>query len=202
MLKTIRKISLIICVMAIIISAILYHFKSPYWFNSAVVGAWLLFDNLSYSRKNKTTLDLLIQKNYKKILILYLVLLGTSLILEGIGSFSLRFWSYPKLWNLNPVPKLLTMNIIGFLFYPFILMSFRETYNFFKSLFKKGIFALLFSMFLGILIWETPNFLSKDWIYHISLINFEVAGINILVIIGWIILILVPVYIYRILKIK
>ena len=52
-------------------------------------------------------------------------------------------------------------------------------------------------MVAGIIIWEIPNLFSKDWIYTIPYISFNIIGINIIVIIGWVVLIGFPVYIYN-----
>lgn len=192
-----RKVIWLISVVCILITIYLYATKSAFWHNFGVVGIWLLFDNLAHLRKRKTTLDLIINKKYKKFFTFYFALLILAILIEVIGSLILKLWSYPILWSYEPLWLLVLVNAWGYLFYPFILMSLRETYNFFNSLIKIRIVDVIISMLLGILIWEVPNVFSQDWIYNIPYITLEIFHINIVVIVGWSILILSPIYIYN-----
>ncbi len=200
--KNLRKISIIASLILVIISPILFYLKSPVWYYPGVLGVWLLFDNLSHLRKNKTTLDLILKGDYKKFVILYLTLLLFGFLIEGIGSLLLKFWSYPKLWSYEPLSKLIFINTIGYLFWPSILMSFRETFNVLYSLLKNKVLSIVASMIIGIFIWEIPNTFSKDWIYKFPYSNMEIFNINIIIVIAWTILIISPLYIYKILNIK
>ena len=197
-----RTISIILAPVLIILSMILYYQKSPFWLNPAVIGFWLLFDNISYSQNNKTTLDLIINKNYKKFFDLYFLLIILAVFIEGTGSLLLQFWSYPKLWSFQPLSKLIIINIIGYLFYPFIFMSFREMYSFLLSIFKNNIISIALATLLSIIIWEIPNNSSIDWIYKVPFINLEIANINVFIIATWMFLILIPIYIYKYLNIE
>lgn len=190
-----RKFSLIISIIIVLISSYLYIMKNHYWYYPAVIGVWLFFDYLSYLRKNKTTLDLLIKKQYKTFIKLYLALSLLGILIEIIGMLLLKFWYYNYLSKLT-----LIIGII--LFYPFILMSFREIYNLIKSFVLCPIFSTILAMILGIIIWEIPNIYSKDWIYTVPYITYEIVHINIVIIILWVFLIQGPVFVYRILKIK
>ena len=194
-----RKIISILTVLLIIISLWLYIDKSPFWYYTGVIAIWFLFDNLSHYVKNNTTLDLLIKKDYKPFFKIYLTLLILSVIIEVIGSLILGLWIYPKLWALVPFWFLLVMNILGYLLYPIILISCIEMFNFFKYLTKNYFLAVISAMLVGIIIWEIPNIFSQDWIYQIPFITGEILRINIVVIIGWAILIIGPVYIKKIL---
>lgn len=203
-----RIICLIIGITIIIISVILYISNSPYWHFPAPIGVWLLFDSLSSLRKNKTTLDLLITKDYKKFFMIYGALFILALLIESLGALILNFWSYALVNYQTDIPSILDrlskypLEGLGFFIWPFILMSFREMYNFLHSFIKKNILTVISAMLLGILIWEVPNVFSKDWIYTIPYISFEIFHINIVAIIGWGILILGPLYVYKLLKIK
>jgi len=75
----------------------------------------------------------------------------------------------------------------------------KESYTFFNHFIKNKIFAIIISMLVGIIIWEIPNLFTQDWIYIIPFIPWEILQINIVVIIGWPILIIGPVYIYKLL---
>ncbi len=162
-----------------------------------VFGVWLFFDNLNHFSGNKTTLDLITKKKYHQFFVLYLVLLLASILIEVIGSIILKLWSYPKLWAYEPLSLLLLVNGWGYLSYPIILMSFKEMYSFVKSFFKNKFVSVIISMLMGIIIWEVPNLFSRDWVYNIPYIHWEIFQINVVVIIGWIILILGPFYLYK-----
>lgn len=189
-----RKYVFALSLVITFISIFLYIKKNHYWYYPGVVGIWLFFDYLSHLRKNKTTFDLLINKNYKKFFLLYFYLMIFSVIIEIIGNLLLDFWSYTFLSNIMVIISV-PIN------YPFILMSFVETYRLLNSFIKSKEITLIFSMFLGIIIWEIPNLYSRDWIYNIPYVNTEIYHINIIIILGWGILILPPVWIYNKLKI-
>lgn len=192
-----RKISWLIASILVLISVVLYVFKSPVWYNFFVIPIWLIFDNLAHLQKRKTTLDLLINKNYNKFAILYLVYLFAGIAIELVGSLILKLWYYPKLWSLEPFWVFVTLNVIGYLFYPFILMSFREMYNFFNSLIKSNILDVILFIIVGVIIWEIPNVFSRDWIYTVPFIQLDILGVNVVVILGWIFLIVIPVFIHK-----
>lgn len=186
-----RKASCFISAIIIAISILLFALKSAYWYYPAVYGVWLFFDNLSFLRGNKTTLDLLIEKKYKKFIVLYLSLFVFGFLIEVFGRMILNLWTYPLV---DPI----ILNTIGLIGYPFILMSYRETYVFLNSFLKNSLFSVLLSMLFGITIWEVLNVFSNNWIYKIPYVTFEIFHINIVVIVGWVILILGPIYIYGI----
>lgn len=130
-------------ILFIIFSIILYASGSAFWFNPATVGVWLLFDVLSAARRNKTTFNLIVKRKYGKFFKLYFYLLLLGVLIEVVGSLLLGFWSYPKLWSLEPLSFLIIANVAGYLFYPFILMSFREMYNFLNSFVKNNVMAII-----------------------------------------------------------
>lgn len=195
-----RLVIWILAFILIIFSTVLYFKENNYWYNYLVLGMLLLFDNLSHLRKNKTTLDLLFDKQYKKFLNLFLALFVLGLLMELIGHFWLNLWHYSYI---NPPREHILSNIIGFLMYPLTLMSFREIFNFVCSFAKNNIASVIVSMLFGIIILEIPNSYSKDWIYTIPYISLEIFGVNILVLIfGWLILIISPLLVYKLLNIS
>lgn len=198
-MNTQRKIIWIFSAIFAIISMILYFQNSHYWYNYLVFGMLFLFDNLSNIRGNKTTLDLLFNQRYKKFIILFSYLFIAGVLIELIGHFWLNLWYYKFI---NPVSEHIIANLIGFLTYPIILMSFRETFNFIRSLIKNNFFSLIFTIILSIIIWEIPATFTEDWIYTIPYVNTEFFGVNIIVLLGWPILILFPLLIYKLLDIS
>lgn len=75
-------------------------------------------------------------------------------------------------------------------------------YNFIISSIKKPLVATLLSVVAGIIIWEVPNIYSKDWIYTLPYNSLEILNINVIIILGWFILILGPRYIANMLNLK
>ena len=193
--RGIRGLSFLFSIILIIISSSAYFAKNPYWFYGAVVGVWLFFDNLSFWRGNKTTLDMLIQGRYRKFSLIFIALAIFGSLIEIIGNGLLDFWDYSYL---SPFTIVITTPLV----YPFILMSFREMFSFIHSFFRSYPVAVsvVLSMLSGIVIWETPNVYSMDWIYEIPFMDFSIFQINIAVIIGWAILILGPIYLYELVE--
>lgn len=159
------------------------------WYFPAVIGVWFIFDYFS-SKKNKNTAIQLFNNNKKEFFNLYLLMFFLGCAIELLGKFILNFWSYPYQTNL-------ILDLLGLAVYPFILISFREMYESLNLIIKNKIILIISSMLLGIIIWEIPNLLLYSWIYKIPYVNLEIFKINIVVIIGWIILIAFPVWIYN-----
>jgi len=198
-----HKVSVVLGLLIILWAIVWYFRENKFWYFVAPFGAFLLFDYLSHLRGNKTTLDILFEKKYSNFIKLYLILFVFGIFIEVVGSYTLGLWSY-KLSNYNSqFSYCLELTIknprlfLGWVGYPIILMHFKEIYSFIGSFFRSKPITVIISMILGILIWEIPNNRTLDWIYKIPFVNFEVLGINIIVIVGWGILILVPLWIYR-----
>src|SRR3989344_9535693 len=121
-----REKFFIIGIILIVVSYILFGNKNPYWYFPATLGFWLFFDYLSHLNNKNTCLDFILNKNYKKFLILYILLSIFGAILEIFGNWLLNYWHYTYL---SPFEIVVYMPI----FYPFILMSLIETYRFFYS---------------------------------------------------------------------
>ncbi len=181
------------------VSAILFFLQNRFWYFIAPFAVLIIFDRLSSYAGNKTTLDLIINKKYKSFIKLFLLLFFLGVAIEVVGSHLLGLWSYPKLWSLEPMWFMLMINFIGYLTYPVILMSFREMYALSRSLIKTKFLAVAATMVAGIIVWELPNVISKDWIYRIPYVSWSILGVNIVVIVGWVILILGPYYVYELL---
>jgi hypothetical protein len=187
-----NSIILILGLIISIVSISLAFLKINFWYFPAVIGVWLFFDYFSSIKNNNTAIQIL-RKNKKDFLRLYIFMFMFGCTIEIIGRFILRLWFYPSYTNV-------IFDLVNLIFYPFILLSFREMYNSIKIICKNWIVTTILSMLLGIIIWEIPNLYSKDWIYTIPFISFEILHLNIIVIIGWSILILGPLIIYKITK--
>lgn len=184
-----RKILFYIASIIAIFSIFLGFLGINNWYYSAVIGVWLFFDFLHYQYSKNTTLTLLIN-NKKKFLNAYLLMLSLSFSIECLGRYILHYWDYPLL-------NTYFLQIRLFIFFPFILFSFYEMYNWMKYVIPNKLLSFLLSMLLGICIWELPNIFSKDWIYNIPYVTLNFFEINIIVILGWSFLIYFPDFAYK-----
>jgi len=187
-----RLLSLIIGLILIKIAIVQYATTCIFWYYPGAIGMFLLFDNLCHMRGRKTTLDFLFEKKFKRFVLLYVGLAILALVIEILGMY---FWKYTYFHSYTYV------FIMTVIFYPPHMMGFKEMFEFVRTYLKNFPLSVIGAMILGIIIWEIPNIFSKDWIYSIPFISFEIFHINIIVIIGWVILILGPYYVYKLLKI-
>lgn len=178
-------ISIILSIVSILAGFMGYN----HWYYLAAISVWIFFDQLHSLRNENTTLHLLIHDK-KKFVNTYLLMMSLAFSIECFGRFILGYWTYPLLTTVNS-------QIILFLFYPFILFSFREMYGFLKLLTPNKVLSFIISMILGIAIWEFPNLFAKDWIYKIPFTNYELFDINIVVLFAWSFLIFLPDFAYR-----
>ncbi len=180
------KLLFLFSIILIIISFSLAFAGINNWYFSAAVGLWLFFD---YFTGENTAFQIL-QKNKKQFLFLYLMMMFLGCSIEYIGRFILEWWVYP-------MGNSLIYEFLLIIFYPFILFSFHGMYLFLSQVIKNKILVFISAMLLGMLIWETPNMFSHDWVYTISQTNLEIFNLNIIIIIGWSVLIGLPVYVHN-----
>ncbi|MEK6903582.1 MAG: hypothetical protein AABW64_02980 [Nanoarchaeota archaeon] len=145
--------------------------------------------------KKENNLGFAFETKVRAFFSLYALLAIYGSLIELIGNALLDFRSYPYL-------STSTLISTAPLFYPFILMSFRETYVFFFTVLKNNIFAFVMAMVTGILLWEIPGTTAGDWAYTIPFSSIALFGINFVVILGWSLLIAGPLLIYCLLRIR
>ena len=172
-----------------IFSAILFFNGSKIWHFSGGLGLWFIFDYLYSFREKNTALQILL-RDKKKFLKLYLAMVLFGASIEFIGRFIFGLWEYPHYNKIHEVASVL--------FYPFLLFQLREMYILVKSKIKKPIVSLASAVILGVIIWEVPNLFSNNWIYYIPFVSLEISNINIIVILSWTLLIIIPNYIYKV----
>ncbi|MDP2906656.1 MAG: hypothetical protein Q8O03_01835 [Nanoarchaeota archaeon] len=188
-----QKKSRLLLVIGLIISVTsisLAFLKINYWYFPAVIGVWFVFDYLASYKSKHTTIQIL-KENKKKFFQLYLMIFFLGCSFELIGRFILGWWAYPSI-------NTIFLEILLMLFYPFILFSFREMYNTLSIIIKSRIITFVFSMLLGIIIWEIPNMFSKDWVYTVPYLNFEILNLQVVIVIGWSALIGFPLIVYSV----
>ena len=171
-----------------LVSSILY--SNFTWYSYFVVGTTLFFAFINYLLKN----DSLFEKNLKYLLKTYLTYILFTILIEVIGRFILHFWYYP---HFNYINQLVHVLLIG---YPFAFFSIYEFYKIINKYILNSILAVIVVTILCVFTHELPNIYSWEWIYTIPYIKFNILNINIIVIIGWVFLILVPLLTRRIVK--
>ena len=171
------------------ISVLLFFQRSSVWYFFGGLGLWFVFDYLASLNTKKTALQTFL-RDKKKFLKLYFGMLLFGAAIEFIGRFIFGLWEYPLYNKFHEIASVF--------FYPFLLFQLREMYILVKSKIKISLISLGISVILGVVIWEIPNLFSNNWIYYIPVIDLEILEINIIVILGWTLLILIPDYVYKI----
>jgi len=171
-----------------VISLYLAFTKTNYWYLLGSIGVWFIFDYVASLKDPNTALQIF-RRDKLQFFNLYMILFLAGATIEFVGRGIFDLWFYTALQD--PILELVIL-----VFYPFLFFSFREMYTSIKNAVLNPPFALVVSVFFGIVFWELPNLISRDWIYVIPGVDFEILGLNIVVVIGWFILIWLPVYVY------
>ena len=115
-----------------IISSVFFHY--PYWYSFYVIGAFLFFGSMNHARKSHTVFSYLMERKFRKFLIVYVFGVGMGLFVDVIyGRHIARLWYYPNLsgiWNFA---------IPIFIYYPFGGLQVYEIFYFIKSFLSKSI---------------------------------------------------------------
>jgi hypothetical protein len=180
-----------VLLIGIIISVIAFSaafLKIHYWHYLAVIGVWFMFDYLSSLKNGNTTLQVF-RKKKSDFFRLYTILFFMGCSIELVGRFILHWWTYPPL-------KSTALELTLVIFYPFILMSFREMYSSIRIIIRNDALTFALSMLAGIIIWEIPNMYSLDWVYTVPYSQAEIFNLPLIVVFGWAILIGFPLFAY------
>ena len=169
-----------------VISAIFY--RNVMWYSYFVMGGPLFFGYLNYKLKNES----IFKKDIREIFRLYLLYFVSGIIIELIGRHLLKFWYYPHYRPLDYIFQLLLI------IYPIGFFFIYESFIFIKSNLKSFTITLIITTLFQEFINEFPNTFVYTWRYIIPYIKLEILNINIVVVIGWVILIYIPLIIYKI----
>lgn len=169
-------------------SAILY--SNVTWYSYFVIGGTFFLAWINQILKN----DSLFEKSKIYLLKTYAIYLFFTILIEIVGRFIFNFWNYP---SFNLVDEIVHVFLIG---YPFAFFFIHESFK----LVQKKVHSLSVTIILATLInafaHELPNIFAWEWIYTIPYVTFEILQINIVVIVGWVILIAIPLITKRILE--
>jgi hypothetical protein len=147
--------------------------SSTIWYSYFVFGGTLFFAWINKTLKNES----LFQKNLKYILKTYIAYLLFTVIIELIGRFIFELWLYP---GFNTLQIIFHVFLIG---YPFAFVS---------SKISSSAGAFVITVLASSLFHEIPNTFAREWVYLVPYIALEIFRVNILVILGWAILVAVP----------
>lgn len=124
----------------------------------------------------------------------YLAYLIITVAIEIVGRGMLQLWSYP---HLSSAAQVIHVFVIG---YPFAFFLIFESYKLLKKVLKSTTQTIIITTLISASIHEIPNIFAWEWKYTIPFIRFEILQVNIVVIIGWIILVLIPLFVDDFLK--
>jgi len=166
-----------------LISAIFYANTS--WYSYFVFGGTFFLSSITYSFSNSSILKIL-EKKWTKAVKIYFIYLTAAILIEIIGRLIFGWWEYP---HFGTFEMLIHVFLIG---YPFALFFVYESFliinHKIRTLWMAIVLTTLFNAFLH----EIPNLYAFEWKYYIPLISLEIFGINIVIIVGWVVLVLIP----------
>lgn len=169
-------------------SAILYS-NIPWYIYYTVGGtfflAWLNQFVENDSLFGKSTIYLL--KTYG----LYLLF---TILIEIVRRCILILGNYP---SFNLTNEYIHLFFIG---YPFAFFYINESFKLILSKIHPVPITIILVTFIDAFVHEISSIFAWEWVYTIPYITFEVLQVNIVVIVGWVILIAVPLITKRILK--
>lgn len=166
--------------------------SSQVWYSYFVIGGTFFIGYLNYKFKNKTLFwDL--EKNKLKVLETYFFYIIATISIELVGRFWLHFWYYP---NFGIAEQIVHVLLIG---YPFAFFFIYESFVLLNKWIKKFSVLFIVSMITNAFLHEIPNIFAWEWIYTIPYIRLEIFQINIVVILGWSVLIAVPLITQKVL---
>lgn len=162
-----------------------------FWYSYFVIGGTLFLAYVNYAMGNENLFEKC-RKMPVRFAKLYAVFVCVGIASEAAGRMVLH------LWYLHPfslAEEILHVYAVG---YPFALFLAYESFTIIrkhvKSLYASVIVATLSNAFVH----EIPNTFAWAWTYTIPFVDIEIAKVNIIVIIGWSILVIIPAIANRI----
>ena len=174
-----------------VISAI--FFSNVFWYDYFTIGGTFFLGYINYKINNKSIFEIL-EKNKTKFFKMYFLYVIAAIVIELIGRFILNFWDYP---SLSPLEKVIHSFLIG---YPFAFFFINESFILINKKIKLFSLALVSVIIINAFVHEIPNTFAWAWVYTIPYVTFEILHINIVVIVGWIVLVCVPLIVNKILN--
>ncbi len=171
-----------------VVSAILY--SNVIWYSYFTIGGTFFLAWINRILKN----DPLFEKSKIYLLKTYGLYLFFTILIEIVGRFILNLWYYPFFDLTDEI-------IHGFLIgYPFAFFFIHESFKLIRKKVHSLTLTIILTTLINAFIHEVPNTFVWAWIYTIPYVTLEVLEINIVVIVGWVVLIAIPLITKRILE--
>jgi len=164
-----------------VISAVFY--SNVAWYSYFTIGGTFFLAYLNTKLKNKSIFEkskIQIAKTYGSYLII-------TILIEIVGRFLLHLWIYP---SFNITEQIIHVFLIG---YPFAFFFIGESLILIRKKVHPFTLTIILATLINTFLHELPNLFAWEWRYTIPYVTFEILQINILVIVGWAILIAVPI---------
>ena len=158
-------------------------FANPFWYSFFVIGGTLFFGYLNYKINNKSIFNIF-EKSKQRFIYIWVSYIILAFIIEIVGRFLLNLWYYP---HYSLFEELVNVYLIG---YPFALFMLYETFILINYKIKSLGLIITITTLVSAFIHEFPNTFVYEWAYTIPYVTFEILRINIVVIVGWVILVL------------
>lgn len=171
-----------------VLSAILA--SNVIWFSYFAIGGTLFLAWINNMLKN----DSLFEKSKIYVLKTYGIYLLFAILIEIVGELMLNLWNYP---SFDLKSKVIHVFLIG---YPFVFFFIHESFKIILKKVPSLSLAIILTTLINAFVNEIPNTFAWEWVYTIPYITFEILEINIIVIIGWIVLVTVPIITKRIIN--
>lgn len=171
-----------------VFSAILY--SNATWYSYFVIGGTFFLAWINQIIKN----DSIFEKSKIYLLKTYGLYLLFTIVIEIVGRFIFNFWHYP---SFDLADKIIHVFLIG---YPFAFFLIHESFKLIRKKVPSLAVTVIFTTLVNAFVHEVPNIFAWEWVYTIPYVTFEMLQINIVVIVGWVVLIAVPIITYRIIE--
>lgn len=165
-------------------------FANIFWYSYFVIGGTFFLAYINFRCRKPSILEQ--QKIYlAKTYILYLLI---TFLIEAVGRFWLHFWEYPSFTLFD---QIIHVFLIG---YPFAFFFISESLTLIKKKVSSLTLTIVIATLANAFLHEIPNIFAWEWKYTIPLVTFEIFGINVVVLLGWVILIAVPLSVKKMVK--
>ncbi|OGK37750.1 hypothetical protein A3B02_00495 [Candidatus Roizmanbacteria bacterium RIFCSPLOWO2_01_FULL_42_14] len=155
------------------------------WYTSFVIGGTLFLGYINHKLRHGSFFEKLIQQP-KTLLLTYGLYVISALLIDAVGKQLFRLWHYP---SLNPSEQIFHVYLLG---YPFAFFMVYESWILIKHSVTYMPLAFIITFLVNAFVHEIPNTYAGEWIYTIPFITSEIFGVNIVVILGWSLLLKIP----------
>ncbi len=162
---------------------------SYYWYTPFVLGGTLFFSQIN---RHHSSLRFIAKKHPSVFFKLYILYFLITILIEIIGRLILGLWYYPFF---SSAEIILHVFLIG---YPFALFFVQELFFYIHYHFRNIPVTFMTTLIISSFLHEIPNIFAWEWVYTIPYVHYEIFEINIIVLLGWSLLVYTPLLAYHI----